>query len=239
VIQIYILNFYQKINKIISYLFSNSLNEKKFLKSFFKSRKITYVDVGANLGSDYRLVKKITNLKECYLIEPSIFCYNYLRSSFSKNKNVFIYNIALSNVNDEKIFYEYNVKSQSSFYKLKKDNDKKNKSLFNVEKTYNIKALDLETFFQKNFIKSISYLKIDAQDEDLNILKGAKNLLKNKKIDLIKVEIAIKSNYASNFFGQDIISFLDKYNYKLINISNIKYEGALLSFFDGYFAFRK
>ena len=66
-----ILNLFQKVDNAISYLFSNTVNEKKFLKSFFKKKKITYVDIGANVGSYSDLLINTLNIKKGFLIEPS------------------------------------------------------------------------------------------------------------------------------------------------------------------------
>ena len=45
------LKLYQKFDDIISYVFSNTVNEKKFLKSYFKNKKIIVIDIGSNYGN--------------------------------------------------------------------------------------------------------------------------------------------------------------------------------------------
>ena len=45
-------------------------------------------------------------------------------------------------------------------------------------------------------------IKIDTQDHDLEVLKSAKNLLKDKKIGLIKVEVTFNSIYKSNHWNK-------------------------------------
>lgn len=134
------------------------------------------------------------------------------------------------------MFNEFNVKSQSSFYNLKDKANAKN-SIFRVTKNYIIETVTLDTFCKNNNIDYIDYLKIDAQDEDLNILKGAENLLSNRLIRLINTEITVQSHYDSNVSGQEIIIYLSKFNYKLINIGESKYDkkGSLL-FFTGFFS---
>lgn len=232
-----ILNFYQKINRIISYLFSNHLDEKKFLRNFFKSKLPIFIDVGSNNGTEFDFLNGILEVDRVYMFDPSKYCYNYLNKKYLdliKSKSFYISNLALSNVDGERLFYEYNVKSQSSFYKFKNEN-KKNGNLFNVENSYNVKTITLDNFCRVNDIDFISYLKIDAQDEDLNVLKGSENLLIGKAIHLIKVEITVNSYYESNTSGTEILNYLSKFNYKLINIGEIKYDGNQLMFFNGYF----
>ena len=73
-----ILSFYQKINTIISYLFSNHLNEKKFLRKFFKCKLPVFIDVGSNLGTEFDFLNKILEIDRVYMFDPSKYCYNYL-----------------------------------------------------------------------------------------------------------------------------------------------------------------
>ena len=228
------IKYFQKINSILSYLFSNNLNEKKFFKLFFKSKALTYFDIGTNYGTNFDSLKKHIKIQSAYLIEPSKYCYDFLSKKYSNNKNIFISNLAFSNKNGERLFNEFNVKSQSSFYNLKEKANEKN-SLYRVTKNYNIETITLDTFCKNNNIDYIDYLKIDAQDEDLNILKGAENLLSNRQIRLIKAEITVNSHYDSNVSGQEIIIYLSKFNYKLINISETKYDNGSLLFFNGFF----
>ena len=63
-----------------------------------------------------------------------------------------------------------------------------------------------------------------------------KNNLKKKNIKLLKIEISFIERYVgieSNF--NKIINFLDKYNYKLISISKVKYRNNKVLLMDAYF----
>ena len=96
-----ILNLFQKVDNAISYLFNNTVNEKKFLKSFFGKKKITYVDIGANVGSYSDLLINTLNIKKGFLIEPSPSLFTKLSNRF--NSKFFInYNFAISNFNKKK-----------------------------------------------------------------------------------------------------------------------------------------
>jgi hypothetical protein len=65
------LKIFQKLVYIINYLFSNTINEKKFIKTFFK-KSIVYLDVEANMGVEFDFISNTNvNIKKAYLIEPS------------------------------------------------------------------------------------------------------------------------------------------------------------------------
>ena len=225
-----ILNLFQKLDDAFAYLTSNSINEKKFLKSFFLNKKITYVDVGANVGSFSDMVNNNLNIKKGFLFEPSVSVYDKLVKKFS-SKKFHIYNLALSNLNNKRrLFYEYSLSSQSSLYKqngfFNSFNDLKNKTYVETKK--------FDDFL--NHKNPIDLCKIDTQGEDLNVLKGMTFFLKKKLIRLIKIEITFFEFYKETQIDYiSIINFMNKYDYKLVTISKIKFEKNKVLFLDAYF----
>ena len=222
------LKLYQKFDDIISYLFSNTVNEKKFLKSYFKNKKIIVIDIGSNYGNFIDLVINNLNIKKIYAFEPSTVCFNYLKENYSMN-NIKIINIALSNLKKRKKFFESEILSQSSLYNRKNKFIKKikNKSIYYVQTN------TLDSFYKKNKSDEIyDLVKIDAEGEDFKIINGMKFLLKNFKVKLLKMEI---ENYKKNSL-KNIILFMGKFNYKLISISKTKYSSNRLYVLDVYFS---
>ena len=228
-----LLNYFQKIDNIISYLLGNYLNEKKFLKKKLK-KNITFIDIGANVGTFSEFINDNFLIKDAYLFEPSVRSFNYLNNKFGKKNNFFIRNIGLSNKKGKKIFYDYKLSSQSSFYKL----NKRFQSLGGANKKYYVNFYRLDSILKK--IGFIDLCKIDAQGEELNILKGMSLILKKRLIKIIKIELSFINFYDKNDLNYlDIINFLSVYKYKLINISKIKYFKNQIGFCDDYFELSK
>ena len=67
----------------------------------------------------------------------------------------------------------------------------------------------------------------------MKVLHGASKLLKNKKIQLIKNELTNSINKKSNI--NEIIFFLDKYNYYIDTITKTKFVDQKLLMMDVYF----
>ena len=224
------LNLFQKIETAISYIFSNSINEKKFLLGQLSKKDVVVIDVGSNVGSFLDFVIKNLKIKKVYAFEPSNLAFKKLKNKFNQ-KNIVLENYALSNKNGVKKFYEYKLTSQSSFYKL---TSKKNP--FNeINRIYKIKTFKLDDYPNLKE-KKIDICKIDIQGEELNVLKGMRKHLFKKTIRLIKIEITLRNDYDNNqnkFL--DIINFLKKYDYNLITISKIKFYENKLIFMDAYF----
>ena len=83
------LKFYQKVNSVISYLFSNSINEKSFLKNFFGKKKVYFVDVGTNYSFFYDLISKYLKLNKTFFFEPSKECFQFLKKKYKKKYSNF------------------------------------------------------------------------------------------------------------------------------------------------------
>ena len=81
-----ILKLLQGFDNLITYIFSNLSNENVYLKNFFKSKKINFVDVGANLGGYTNLIIKNLNINEIHIFEPSNECFFELKKKFKKKK---------------------------------------------------------------------------------------------------------------------------------------------------------
>ena len=227
-----ILKSLQSIDNLVTYIFSNLSKENIFIKNFFGKKKITLVDVGANLGGYTNLILQNTKVKEIHIFEPSKKCFGYLKKKFTQNK-IYINNKALSNTNKINTFYESEVLSQSSLHKVK---NKFNSNLENTD-VYKIECVTLDKYFygrKKNFV--IDLLKIDAEGEDLMVLEGATKLLKNKNIRLIKIELLNSFNQKNNSNINEIIFFLNKYNYYITTISKTKFVNEKLLMMDVYFS---
>ena len=79
-------------------------------------------------------------------------------------------------------------------------------------------------------------LKIDAEGEDLNVLKGSKNLLSKKRIKLIKIELLNSIDLKNNNSNiGEIISYLGSHNYFLDTIVKSKFDNNKLLMMDTYF----
>ena len=228
-----LLKYYQKLDDAISYLFSSVSNEKKLLKNIFDNKKIFYVDIGTNEGNYVGFLSNILNMRRIVTFEPIKKLNEKIRERYS-NLKIDNFNYALSNKKGTRTFYQYNISSQSSFY----EQNNLFKSLKKLKKKFKIKTIKFDDFFNKNQV--IDFCKIDVQGEEMNVLKGMKKNLNNKKIKLIKVELSFIERYQDvkpNFY--DIIGFLNKYKYKLISISKIKYRNEKILLMDAFFSLKK
>ena len=71
-------------------------------------------------------------------------------------------------------------------------------------------------------------MKIDVQGNEVNVLKGAKQMLKEKRIKLIFTEISVAYNYKEQSKIEDIIKLLRANKYKIFNFFKMKHNKGKL-----------
>lgn len=190
--------------------------------------EITIFDVGANEGDS---IKRFTSLffnPIIHSFEPTIELVEKIKKNFKSSK-VKINNFALGEKKSKRNFYEYNYHRVNSFYPME-DNSKYKIQRTKKNDDENIKTVDvisIDEYCEKNRIKRINLLKIDTQGSEAEVLRGAKNLLKNELIDVLELEyiFGIAHKDANSLF--EIEKELSTNDYKLIAVEK---GGNILSF---------
>ena len=222
----YFLSNIQQLVEIINYLFSSNLRENKFLKSQFKNiDNLTIFDVGANLGSYSKKVKKVLRNKNLsfFLFEPNDSLNESLKKATGKLTST-INNFAISDENGEAVLYLNKISSKSSLLK-KKD------LVGDLEREVDVKTVRLDTYIKNKSIKKIDILKIDVEGLELKVLESLSGVISEIEITLIKIEIQL--NNKDNL--PNVINYLNEYGYELSGFSNTKYLKNSIFFVDAYF----
>lgn len=108
---------------------------------------------------------------------------------------------------DEKILDEY-FNSISEFKEWRKQ--------LKIVGETKIETVTIDKLVKERAINFIDYLKLDTQGTELEILKGAENSLKEKKIGVIKTEFAFIPLYKNQPTFTQIDQYLNQLGYKLI-----------------------
>ena len=162
-------------------------------------------DVGANNGQFVNYMSQIfPNNFLIYSFEPSKQAFDVLKSNINK-PNVQLLNHGFSN--EEKEIELFNSGALiGTLYPLG------NKSL-DLEK---IKVKRIDDFCKRENIDEIYYLKIDVEGAELDVLKGASNLIKNKKVNFIQFEYG-PNCMISRVFLKDFFELLKEYQiYRIV-----------------------
>lgn len=171
-------------------------------------------DIGANQGAWSSLVLQNKNLSKLFMFEPIPELFLQLIKTFNQ-PNVLVYNFAFSDKRDKLTFYYYpTLKELSSLFRRTPDLEQ---NLNITPSEIQIYTTTLDEFCRVNFIDFIDFVKIDTEGAEYFVLKGAVNLLKGEKINIIQFE------YGGTFIDsgttlKGIWDLLKMYGYEMFRI---------------------
>lgn len=216
----YFLNLTQKSLGINNYKSDKVSGEQFWIKYLLDRYNLKIIfDVGAHTGEYTKLFRDAGFDGDIFLFEPHPRTYSALQknlASLEKNK---IFNLGFSDKGGDSLIFDYpDISSQSGSVHA---------SLFSgvltdlhhasevVREKVHLRTLD--DFAKENNIENISLLKIDTEGNEFPILKGAKHLLDQDKIDIIQFEFG-EMNVVSRYFFKDFYDLLISkyYIYRLL-----------------------
>ena len=166
----------------------NSSGEKKFLTNFCKTKPSLCIDIGANIGEYSKFILCNSNSK-VIAFEPVPKSFKKLNSIKKEFPNrLFTHNIGIGDkIESKKIYYDSNNLQWANFNSELKKID----YLKNNKKTIKCKISTLDKFLLKNkklSFKKIDLIKIDTEGYELEVLIGAKKVIKKFKPKYIQIE---------------------------------------------------
>ena len=188
--------------RIVKYIKNNNLNFNK------------YVDIGTHEGELLEHILKL-NKKKIFCVEPQLSLYKALKKRFNKAK---IFNCALDKKITKKYFFINKLDGTSTLSKFNENSfflKFKNLILMqknNFEKKTMIKTSTMDLLF-KNIPLNKTFLKIDVEGYEINVLKGAKKKL--KEVSYILIEHQFGNHYKNSNFAL-VDKYLKENNFKVI-----------------------
>ncbi len=129
--------------------------------------------------------------------------YEVFTNLHKDNLNVNLNKYALSNDIGSSILNINKSVDTNSFLKTKKIGANSDKSCVSVGQIL-IETNTIDNYCSINNIKEIDILKIDVQGSEIEVLKGALDMLKNGRIKLIYIETYFKQQYVNQPLFHDI-----------------------------------
>ena len=218
-----LLHYYQNLVFTINYLFFKTFNEKDFIKSNINENGVIF-DVGSNVGSFIKLISKSLKNKslEIYSFEPNDkLILHQKKLNLNKKHKLVVNHFAIHEKLKEIEYFENTISSQST--------TRKDYKIGKIINSYMVNCISIDLYCKNNQINKIDLLKIDTEGSDYNVLLSSKNMLGEKKIKFIKIEIENNNDLYK------ILNYLKEFDYKLIGIHNQTYISNELKIFDCYF----
>ncbi len=199
--------------------FHLAIYKKKHLNWKFLE-KINDIENVVDIGGADGTIELVYNFPKAnyYYFEP-LKSFNEKLILFNKKNNINyeIFNVALSDYTGDATFYENKLAStSSSLYKPEKNNNWSKKKLDSIVKT--TVPVDKLTNFKERINFDNSIIKIDAEGNEFNILKGMDDEIFEKvKFFVLEINFAIKVRENESTFDE-IFMHLRSKNFKLAGV---------------------
>lgn len=154
--------------------------ELKFISSILNEGD-TYVDVGAHIGDSSLLAAKKVKTGIVIACEPTPEIYNEL-----------VANVRLNNFEGTIVPVQKAISDRigTSFFSLESESEINHISLKKIAGiSIKVATTTIDFLYKEYQLKKITLLKIDVEGFELEVLKGAKNSLNSKKIEMILFEV--------------------------------------------------
>ena len=187
------------------------LDHSHDIQRLTKSNNIcTIFDVGANIGDTVENYSSRFPSAKFFAFELISHTFNILRSRCVSISNTFIYKTAIGQ-QLSKVEVHYQDSNQHN--SLSKD---MNLPCPNMEQSEIVTVETINSFCKENNISSIDLLKIDTEGYELEVLKGASNLLKSASVKFIYIESSFSTSDLRHIPIYKTIKALSVYNYKFL-----------------------
>lgn len=202
--------------------------DNRIIKIFkaYHIESLFFIDVGAKDQLDF--LEDLSSIIDIIGFEPNPVELDSLKAKYQKHpfKSLELVGSCLSDSEGEVPFNITRHSSMSSLLNTDLGNYQKHfglyknfegwKSNIEIENVIPASTIRLDTFL-KDRPGTIDYLKIDTQGSELKILHGTEQLLNEKRINILKVEVSTIAVYQDQVLFSDIDIFLRSKGYFLID----------------------
>lgn len=193
-------------------------SELNFVRRFLKEDDV-FFDIGANIGLFSLIASDLVGKKgEIYSFEPTPETFRRLTENIQSNafENIRPIQLGLSDSQGDMFFNvsEGGYDAWNSFVKL--DRLEENAS------TIKVKTDSLDSFIKdRNLASPISLIKIDVEGWELNVFKGAIELLVREDAPTLIVEFTETNAFAAGYYCGELYDYIKQFGYSWYRYDDI------------------
>ena len=179
----------------------------------------TIIDVGAHDGRSALKFAKIAPSAKIWSFEPNERVFEALVARTRHNPNITPVALALGSASRRATL---NITAASVNTSLLEYNNPVGTD--RVVGQVEVEVSTLTAFCREKNIDNISILKVDAQGFDLEVLRGAKELLESNKVGAVYVEVMFEPSYTGQAYFEDIFRALTSCHMKFAGFYGVMRE---------------
>lgn len=183
-------------------------------------RQPVIVDVGANDGETAAdFLARFPDAK-LFAFEPYAPCCDELRRRFAGRENVRIEHCALGAAESAAQLNVYSGHRMNSLLRLDDQPGNLMSQSFHATGTVDVAVHTLDAYCHEHDIAHIDILKIDTQGYDLEVLKGARELLTARRVRALLLEVNFVPMYERQATFPELHGLLSAAGYRLVDFYN-------------------
>lgn len=180
-------------------------------------------DIGAFDGRTAMKYNGIFPKALIYSFEPTKESFGILSKISNKITNIIPIQLAISDQVGKVTFHINKSGLTNSIYESNDSYSNLSPGMNTIEQI-SVDCETLDHFCEQNKLTALDILKMDVQGAELKVLHGASNMLQQKKIKLIFMEVEYAHLYNGQPLFHHIASFLEKHDYSLFSIYNLSFD---------------
>jgi FkbM family methyltransferase len=206
------------------YWFNSEIKEQKLVRNLV-SGGMTVFDVGTNIGKYTKLFSILVEPKgRVYAFEPTQKSFLQTLQAVQEvgYNNVVCTPKAIFSENTTLTFNEFpdEYSSWNSIGKPHMADPHDSNRIVQIKQSIEVEAITLDSFCRENNIDHIDYLKLDVEGAEIFALRGANNLLKNRKVRYLQFEISQEMLVGLHTDAKTVFDYLYALGYEAHQITD-------------------
>jgi FkbM family methyltransferase len=190
------------------------------LNTLLTAEAFSVIDVGANQGDWSRAFLRRFPKAVIHAIEADPKTFELLRQNTAAQTNIHPVNLAVSSKTGKVSFYSHENPLCSSMLNLP---DARGKT-----RMMEVEAQTLDAFCAARKLDDVRFIKIDTEGHDLEVVKGARQILKSPALEFIVLEFGIDSADQRHVHVNELVAALSPPGFQVQALGGF-------GFYDGYF----
>lgn len=179
------------------------------------------LDVGAHKGETAARYKAGFPAARVYCFEPYPPSAEMIRNRFREDPSVSVVEKAVAETRNEEKFYVSKLEATNSRYPRPSRKRRYFPRHATFESCLSVTSIDLDGFIEASGIDFIDILKVDVQEGELDVMRGAESLLRRKKVGLIYSEAMFVPHYEGAPLFHELSDFLGSTGYTLFSLYDL------------------
>ena len=194
--------------------------------------KLYFLDIGANVGKVYDLIKDVYDVEKVWMYEASPLLYEYLEDKYKDDDKVVTNHVAISNEEGYINFNEESIKQQIKNGYEYTPGDEFNfglSKIANSKESVKVRTSKLSSLIDDEILNNVSFIKIDTENFDFYILEDLLTIIDKFSIKPI-IEFEVNWN-ASPLSREDASIILGKFTdlgYEKLTLDDCHGDGILI-----------